>query len=216
VTDPSKFEVLGTGFVFGPSRQMVTCAHVIDELDTVTKKRGPKPTFASAQFVRPAEGRPALETLFRAARVVERAEETDIAILEVVDLPPGIIAAPIVGPDYNPEVGEEIGVCGYAHGSAIMRRGKEITRFGPILQRGIVSAVVPYESLTPAIIILDVIAGPAASGSPVFRMETGEVCGIVFEGQINRSAALSAARVVQFGGERGLTARWARPRLDST
>lgn len=136
VVDARKFEVLGTGFVFGPRRQLVTCAHVVDELNAVQKKRGPKPTYASTQFVRPVEGRPGLETLFRAARVLERSDETDIAILEVVDLPPSITAAPIVRSDYIPEVVEEMGVCGYAHGSALLRRGTEITRFGPILQRG--------------------------------------------------------------------------------
>ena len=62
------------------------------------------------------------------------------------------------------------------------------------------------------IVLLDLIAGPAASGSPVFRLATGEVCGVLFEGQIDRSAALSAARLMHLDAEGELVVRWNRAR----
>jgi hypothetical protein len=208
-TDPSKFEILGTGFVFGPERELLTCLHVIDELNFTKKKRGTKPTYATLQFVLPVatQGRPGLATIFLAARPILRIPEADIAVLQIIDLPADILPAPIAASDYIPEVGEEMGVCGYAHGSSLLRKGAEITRFGPILQRGIVSALAPYEAGNPAIMLLDVIAGQFASGSPVFRVTTGEVCGVLFEGQVRQSAALSAARLIHFSVHKGLGAR---------
>jgi hypothetical protein len=144
--------------------------------------------------------------------VLDSNEQSDVALLDVPDLPPDLVSAPIVTDNYVPQIGEEIGVCGYAHGSSLLRKGKEIARFGPVLQRGIVAAQSPYDAAEPDVVLLDVISGPAASGSPVFRASTGEVCGLLFEGQINRSAALSAARLIHLDAEGELAVRWTRVR----
>jgi hypothetical protein len=189
-------EIIGTGFVVGSPRRVLTCAHVMTELATAVKKRGRRPAYPVVEFVGPApRGREWMITI-RPMRVLESNDESDVAILGVEDPPPGLASPPIVSEDYIPEVGEEIGVCGYAHGSVLLTKGKETARFGPVLQRGIVSAQSPYDVAKPDVVLLDLIAGPAASGSPVFRIETGEIFGVLFEGQIKRSAALSAARLV--------------------
>jgi hypothetical protein len=212
VADQKTFEVLGTGFVVGPHRHVITCAHVLQELEAIFKKKGPRPRFASLQFVLPLPNEAGWITAFRGWRTLETLEDADLAILQVVDLPQALVSAPIVTGNYVPHVGEEIGVCGYAHGSALLRKGKEATRFGPIVQRGIVAAQSPFDVATPDVVLLDVIAGPAASGSPVFRAATGEVCGVLFEGQVNRSAALSAARLIHVDDHGELAARWSRVR----
>jgi trypsin-like peptidase len=129
----------------------------------------------------------------RAFRVVERHLSVDIAILDVDGIPDGLAVPPIVDEAYTPRVGDEVGVAGYAHGSVLIRRNKEAVRFGPILQRGIVAALAPYEVATPDVALLDLIAGPAASGSPVFDTTTGHIFGMLFEGQIGKSAAVSMA-----------------------
>jgi trypsin-like peptidase len=210
---PDAFEVMGTGFVVGPHRRVLTCAHVIKALETVARKRGPRRVYGPAlQFVMPAFGGSGWITNFRGGRLLESDEALDVALLEVIDLPPDLVSAPITTDSIAPQVGEEIGVCGYAHGSALLRKGKEIARFGPVLQRGIVAAQSPYDHPRAEIVLLDLIAGPAASGSPVFRVATGEVCGVLFEGQINRSAALSAARLMHVDAEGELAITWARAR----
>ena len=207
------FEIMGTGFMVGPLRRVLTCAHVVQALESVARKRGGRPTYGPAfQFVQPAFGGAGWISSLRGGRVLESNETTDVALLELPDPPPDLVSIPITANASAPEVGEEIGVCGYAHGSALLRKGKEIGRFGPVLQRGIVAAQSPYDNAMAEIVLLDLIAGPAASGSPVFRIATGEVCGVLFEGQINRSAAFSAARLMHVDAAGELVIRWNRAR----
>lgn len=208
------FEIMGTGFVVGPHRRVLTCAHVIEALAVVARKRGSRRQIygPALQFVQPAFGGEGWISAFRGGSVLEADEATDVALLEVTDLPPDLVSAPIATDSTAPEVGEEIAVCGYAHGSALLRKGKEIARFGPVLQRGIVAAQSPYDHPMAEIVLLDLIAGPAASGSPVFRVATGQVCGVLFEGQINRSAALAAARLIHVDAAGELAIRWNRTR----
>lgn len=189
-------EIFGTGFFVYSPRRVITCAHVMTELAAAVKKRGRRPAYPVVEFVGPAPTGGQWMITIRPMRVLESNDKSDVAVLAVEDPPPGLAAPPIVSEDYIPEVGEEIAVCGYAHGSVLLRKGKETARFGPVLQRGIVSALSPYDVLKPDVVLLDLIAGPAASGSPVFRVATGEIFGVLFEGQIKRSAALSAARLV--------------------
>src|SRR5262249_20745186 len=110
----------------------------------------------------------------------------------------GVPVAPVtvVSYDYVPAVGEKIGLCGYAHGSLLVTRGNRIDRVGPLLQEGIVSALSPFDVRHPDRVLLDLVTGPAASGSPIFRYETGDVLGFLIEGQIKRSAAFSIARLI--------------------
>jgi S1-C subfamily serine protease len=189
-------EVIGTGFVVGSGRRVLTCAHVITELVRAVKKRGRRPAYPVVEFVGPAPSVSGWMIVVRPMRVLESNDASDVAVLAVEGIPPELAPLPIVSEDYIPEVGEEIGVCGYAHGSVLLKKGKETARFGPLLQRGIVSALSPYDVPKPDVVLLDLIAGPAASGSPVFRVATGEIIGVLFEGQIKRSAAVSAARLV--------------------
>jgi hypothetical protein len=71
-----------------------------------------------------------------------------------------------------------------------------IERFGPVLQTGIIGALSPFDTPGANVAILDLVTGPAASGSPVFRQETGEILGILIAGQMKRRAALSVTRMI--------------------
>jgi hypothetical protein len=102
----------------------------------------------------------------------------------------------LVSHDYVPLVGEGIGLCGYAHGSTLMTRGGKAERVGPLIQTGIISALSPFDIPRPERAVLDLVTGPAASGSPIFRLQTGEVIGFLIEGQIKSSAAFSMALMI--------------------
>jgi hypothetical protein len=126
-------------------------------------------------------------------------EDLDVAVLEFVS-PAGETVPPepvtIAGPDYRATVGEPIGICGYAHGTVLLREGKEVSRFGPLAQQGIISAISPFDVSDPNLLLLDLTTAPAASGSPVFRLEDAAVVGILVKGQEGRNATISvAARV---------------------
>jgi S1-C subfamily serine protease len=80
------------------------------------------------------------------------------------------------------QVGEAVGACGYPYGSSSLLSFQGVSRIGPIVHEGIISALAPYDD--PSIhvdkILLDLRVAPGMSGSPVFRPSTGEVVGVVF------------------------------------
>jgi hypothetical protein len=210
----SKFDIFGTGFLV-TRRGIVTCAHVIDALEQIRRKRGRKPFARCVQFVHPP--RPGTDadvsTSVRAFTVRHKDDRIDVAVLETdgSDLPFGPVV--IIGEDYAPSIGERVGLCGYAHGSTLLARAGEVYRFGPLVQTGVIAALAPFELTQPEAALLDLVTGPAASGSPVFRWETGEVIGILVEGQIKGSAALSTARLIYRDARGQFTARAARVEL---
>src|SRR5260370_8790405 len=52
----------------------------------------------------------------------------------------------------------------------------------PTLQRGIISAVLPFTCTTPHAYAINVMVQGGASGSPVFLSESGEVIGVLYAG----------------------------------
>lgn len=193
-----KFDIEGAGFLVA-RRRVQTCAHVIDSLEQIKRKRGRKPFAEGVQFVHPPRaGTDAdMSTSFRPFSVRYKNAAIDVAILEIgggSELPCDPVV--LVPEDYTPAVGEQVALCGYAHGSALLTRAGEVYRFGPVVQTGIIAALAPFDLARPESALLDLVTGPAASGSPVFRWGTGEVLGILVEGQIKGSAALSIARLI--------------------
>jgi hypothetical protein len=67
-------------------------------------------------------------------------DEIDIAILDLGggDVPAGPVV--LVPETYAPIVGEQVGLCGDAHGTTLLTRGGEVYRFGPVVQTGIIAA----------------------------------------------------------------------------
>jgi hypothetical protein len=193
----NKFDIEGTGFLVA-QRRVQTCAHVIDALERMRKKRGRKPFTVGVHFVHPprAGADADMSTSFKPFTVWHKNDEIDIAILDLggSDVPVGPVV--LVPEAYAPTVGEQIGLCGYAHGTTLLTRGGEVYRFGPVVQTGIIAALSPFDYVSPESAVLDLLTGPAASGSPVFRWDTHEVLGVLVEGQIKGSAALSITRLI--------------------
>jgi hypothetical protein len=122
--------------------------------------------------------------------------ERDIAILDLGGSDVPVSPVVLVQEAYAPTVGEQVGLCGYAHGTTLLTRGGGVYRFGPVVQTGIIAALSPFDFGRPESAVLDLLTGSAASGSPVFRWDTHEVLGVLVEGQIKGSAALSIARLI--------------------
>lgn len=205
------FEIEGTGFLVGPT-SVATCAHVVKDLNRIKQKRGTRPFAWAAQFVYSAAAADAdISTAFRDFSVLHSDERIDMAALRLLGSPVKVSPVTVVPQRYVPTVGEAVGLCGYAHGSVLLRRGKETYRFGPVVQTGKIAALSPFDFAAPEAAILDLHTGEAASGSPVYRDTTGEVIGILIEGQIKQHAALSIARLVYLDASTGaLTARLGR------
>ena len=57
-----------------------------------------------------------------------------------------------------------------------------IHQLSPILQKGIISAILPMVCDYPHGIMIDIVTEGGASGSPIFNVETGEVIAMLYGG----------------------------------
>lgn len=85
-----------------------------------------------------------------------------------------------VGAVASYEVGDPVGVYGYAFGEGLLKREfgeqERIYRFGPVLQQGHISGLSPYDhSGSIDRMLLDVRTAKGMSGAPVFNPQTGLV-----------------------------------------
>ena len=83
------------------------------------------------------------------------------------------------------EEGMEVATAGFPMGrDALMAPGR-MHQITPTLQRGIISAVMPFAGSHPHAIAVNVMAHGGASGSPVFLPDTGNVVGILYGGLVD-------------------------------
>lgn len=200
-------EITGTGFLV-EENLVVTCAHVLADIQQTMKKLRLPPDRRWAQFGVPLQSGE-WHNQFRPFKEVEVDELTDLAIVRILRDSTTARPARVVTRDYQPVVGEEIAVCGYAHGTILLRSSPKrvVERLGPLLQRGYIAALAPFDRATPSALLLDLVAAPAASGSPVFLAATGEVIGVLEKGQAGKTPTISQAIPIFRDGGRILTSR---------
>jgi hypothetical protein len=177
--DPTCFRILGTGFVIHPQIVM-TNRHVLYE---VLHQNSKEPAYAEqtcVSFLRPKGAAFQFNFLWvHAIAPVEHPRSIDIGLIKL--LGPVTDLSPVRFAEYfHQEVGDSCAVCGYAYGRELHRRPSETQyRFGPILQRGFVSAIAPYDNADRIDrVLLDVRTAQGMSGSPIFDPETGAVFAI--------------------------------------
>jgi S1-C subfamily serine protease len=91
---------------------------------------------------------------------------------------------PVLDIDYETQLQEGMEVCmaGFPMGTDALTAPGWVHQITPTLQKGIVSAVLPFISKTPHAYSINVMAQGGASGSPVFLPETGKVIGALYAG----------------------------------
>lgn len=171
--DRPSFEYLATGFAVGDGTKIVTNNHVVSK--NLDENAGERIVIFVGRG-NDAEPRP--------ARIFATDKDHDIALLEVAGPP----IKPLLLDVSRVREGQEIAFTGYPIGMVL--------GLYPVTGRGIVSAITPIvvpaptaKTLTAAqiqmmrnpfnVYQLDAIAYPGASGSPVYRPDTGEVIGVV-------------------------------------
>jgi hypothetical protein len=108
-----------------------------------------------------------LDVGFLEFKVVTEEHFRDISPLDIVS-------------SFDLHVSDEIAVCGYPYGTSMLKKGAKVYRWGPVIQRGFISAISPFDTTTePNELLLDVRIADGMSGAPIFKPSNGEVIGIL-------------------------------------
>jgi S1-C subfamily serine protease len=83
------------------------------------------------------------------------------------------------------EEGMEVATAGFPMGTDALAAPGWIHQMAPTLQRGIISAVLPFACPTPHAYAINIMVQGGGSGSPVFLSESGAVVGILYAGLVD-------------------------------
>lgn len=78
------------------------------------------------------------------------------------------------------EVGADVATAGFGMGTDVLAAPGYLHQFTPTLQKGIISAVLPFPCQKPHAVMLNVMTQGGASGSPVFEVDRGVVGGVLY------------------------------------
>jgi hypothetical protein len=79
-------------------------------------------------------------------------------------------------------VGDEVASLGYPMGADLLTAPGWLHQLGPTLQRGIISAILPFPCKAPHSVLIDIMSLGGASGSPVFLANEPRIIGVLFAG----------------------------------
>ncbi len=184
--------IVGTGFVAHEDGLLVTNSHVIKGFSKV-----PKPDDL------PEDHWPVYGILFHLTEAGQIEIPLEIAgVFEVQDFEPG---AAYYGPKKGPDIGfvhvkakglpalpidgttriqegMDVATVGFPMGTDALTAPGWLHQITPTIQRGIVSAVLPYPCEKPHAFSIDVMSQGGASGSPIVSCESGHVLGVLYAG----------------------------------
>lgn len=179
---PPFFHVIGTGFLVRQTTA-ITNRHVIDSLFENQANLG----FPSSQFFLSfivPDGKGSFRNTVRMIRHFATLDSQDIGFVEFHIVHEkhfeGIHPLPLA-PAIDFKLTEEVAVCGYPYGTAMLKRSTKIYRWGPVIHQGSISAISPFDgAANPDELLLDVRTAHGMSGAPIFRPSNGEVIGILY------------------------------------
>ncbi len=191
-TPPPFPPILGTGFVVHPDGILATNAHVVNAFSRV---------FRPADA--PRDEWPVQAKLLKLTE--EGMVEIPLQILGVAKIGQFKTGPVYYGPKEGPDLafvkvkarglpavsidsktvieeGYEIATAGFPMGTDALTAPGWLHQLTPTLQRGIVSAVLPFVCATPHAYSINVMTQGGASGSPVFSSDSGAVVGVLYGG----------------------------------
>ncbi len=184
--------IIGTGFILRDGL-VATNDHIIQAIDDIPKPpnfpKGEWPINCLLLHMIPNKGMAQIHMdvigVYRVDKFIHKKhyygpKKPDVAFVHVKmkDLPS-------VKVQYKPEQireGLEVATAGFPMGTDALTAPGYLHQTTPTLQKGIVSAVLPFECEAPHALMINVMTQGGASGSPVFTLDTGEVIGILYAG----------------------------------
>ena len=182
--------IFGTGFVVHEDGIIVTNDHVMDAFGTLPRPPGSTDFPAMALlFVLTSKGNIEVPldvvgvgklSEFKPGPAYFGPDMPDIAYIQVAAR--GLKAVRLADSSRPIEEGEELATSGFPMGTDILEAPGWMHQMTPTLQRGVVSAVHPFPCPTPHGFTMNINVQGGASGSPVFRTDSGEVVGVIYAG----------------------------------
>lgn len=182
--DGPDYEILGTGFLVDPTT-IITNRHVLIELEKDSEILDIQNDQYFVSFVYETEIGLASAFIRMGKYTYSPNPTLDIGFVDLQMRPDPEYDSvqPLLAIDGLEEVyvGQEVCVCGFPYGTAMLERDGKRYRFGSVLQHGFISALSPYDDHVKEL-LLDVRTAGGMSGSPVFLPGSGVVIGIHHEG----------------------------------
>ena len=215
-SNPEFPDIIGTGFIARPEGTVVTNQHVIEALSRLPRVKGMLadewPAFVIYFHWVPGSGMAPL--LLQIAGVTRAKREGPVKGVsygpEIPDV--GFIQVKMRGlpaltieKEVNPNEGDEIRIAGFPMGTDTLRAPGWVHQLTPILQSGIISAVLPFPCDNPHAVVLDVMTQGGSSGSPVISPNTGNVIGLEYAGIIEPKTISGKAGVLGYENNTSLT-----------
>ncbi len=199
--DRSLLHIVGTGFLVRDP-MVITNRHVIEQLNREQQTIGFKDDQRYLLFGY-LIGEKWQEAFCRFKSVgVLANRELDVGFIEFKRRPEPEFkqCVPLVFGDLSSaHVGQPIAAFGYPYGTSMLivqirenERIEIVGRFGPVLQRGFISATAPFDDVARAEkFFLDMRIAGGMSGSPIFRPNDGSVIGMVYAGDEGKVFAVA-------------------------
>ncbi len=183
--------VFGTGFIVGDSL-IATNAHVIDVFEQLKLPDGSSNVVAILFIQLPQGMATPAATVLGFTKIT-----TVISPVYHYGPPNADLALVVVGcrgmsrfamqlHADNVEEGTDIATAGFPMGPELLHLEGRLDHLAPTLQRGIVSAVLPFPGSKPHGYLANIMVQGGASGSPVFLPENGEVIGAIYASRLDR------------------------------